>query len=108
VQVRDLQKGRTEERSGRTLLNRVLAPLGSVYGNVTKTQDYNGDQMIRYLSAWFDNSIDIVSFQLKHKSDTQVSLSWHLTSKEKETILNSLDEDMYQESLARLKKLLEQ
>ena len=108
VQVRDLQKGRTEERSGRTLLNRVLAPLGSVYGNVTKTQDYNGDQMIRYLSAWFDNSIDIVSFQLKHKSDTQVSLSWHLTSKEKETILNSLDEDIYQESLARLKKLLEQ
>lgn len=108
LQVRDLQKGRSEVRSGQTLLNRILAPLGSVYGNVTKTQDYNGDQMIRYLSAWFDNSIDIVSFQLKHKSDSQVSLSWHLTSKEKETILNSLEEDAYLQSLEHLQKLLEQ
>ncbi|MFM1932530.1 MAG: hypothetical protein RL226_1833, partial [Bacteroidota bacterium] len=81
-------------------------PLGSVYGNVTKTQDYNGDQMIRYLSAWFDNDIDIVTFQLKHEIDSHVSLSFHLTSKEKETILQSLNSAAYRQSLQRLDSLL--
>jgi hypothetical protein len=106
IQVRDVDRGFSKEARGRTLFNKITAPLGSVYGNITKTQDYNNDQMFLYLSAWFGNSITIVPFQLHQSEESKVSLSWHLTSKEKEVIAASLESESFQSSLEELQNLI--
>ncbi|MDG1780678.1 MAG: patatin-like phospholipase family protein [Flavobacteriales bacterium] len=106
IQVRDVDKGFKKETRGRTLFNKITAPLGSVYGNITRTQDYNNDQMFLYLSAWFDNEISVVPFQLVTPDEKKVSLSWHLTSKEKQVIANSTSSNEFQSSVEDLEKLL--
>lgn len=106
VQIRDVERDAVRPDLRRNLVSRILAPLGSVYENFTRMQDYNNDQMIRYLSAWFDNDIDIVTFQLVPDEQASVSLSWHLTRKEKETINKALHSEGYQKAMERLTELL--
>lgn len=106
IQVRDVEKGFKKEAQGRTLFNKITAPLGSVYGNITQTQDFNNDQMFLYLSAWFDHEITVVPFQLVTPDEKKVSLSWHLTSKEKKVISHSTASVEFQSSVHKLEKLL--
>jgi hypothetical protein len=103
VQVRDVEREAERHAGNRSVLNRITAPLGSVSGNFIRMQDFNNDQMIRYLSAWFENEIDIVTFQLAPEETSSVSLSWHLTSREKETIRRGLESQSYQAALEQLK-----
>lgn len=106
LQVRDVQRNSERQRIQQTLFNRVMAPLGSVYGNFTRMQDYNNDQLIRYLSAWFENDIDIVTFQLAPSKESSVSLSWHLTSTEKQTIRRELNSEEFTGAVETLETLL--
>lgn len=107
IQIRDVDREAEPNSFRRNLWSRMTAPLGSVYGNFTRMQDYNNDQMIRYLTAWFENSIDIVTFQLEREEGAQVSLSWHLTTKEKEVIKSAVKSQEHIEALDRLKDLLD-
>jgi hypothetical protein len=106
LQCRDVRKDFVAEEQSASLINRFTAPLGSVYGNITKTQDYNHDQLLRYLSYCFDGKIDVVTFQLEEERSAKVSLSWHLTTKEKQTIKNKVERADYQTSLSELISLL--
>ena len=63
--------------------------------------------MLQYMGNDFTQPIDIIDFELNN-SDNQISLSWYLTTKEKEKVLNSIDSKKNKESLKRLKSLLNQ
>lgn len=106
VQVRDLPRGVMFEQEQQSLFSKLTAPLGSVYGNLTKTQDYSNDQMLSYLQQSFDVPVDVVTFQLQQSSETHVSLSWHLTAAEKEFIRKATEDPFYKEELNRLAQLL--
>lgn len=106
LQIRDVNKEFDIKKPGNTLIQQFVAPLGSVYGNFTKMQDYNGDQMFRYLSAWFENDIDLVTFQMPNDDVNRVSLSWHLTNKEKMQIKSNLHTPEFQAELDKLLEIL--
>jgi hypothetical protein len=106
VQTRDIQKGFEAEESEPSMLSQFTAPLGTVYGNFTKIQDYNSDQMMRYLSAWLENDIDLVTLQLNQNADSKISLSWHLTEAEKRRILSAVEEPDFDQAVGRLRVLL--
>lgn len=106
VQVRDLPKFMDLGDPETSLFAKFTAPLGSVYGNVTKSQDYNNDQMLEYLRSGFDTPIDYITFELHQTKETQISLSWHLTQSEKEHIRQATNDHYYQFELARLNQLL--
>jgi hypothetical protein len=78
---------------------------------VTRTQEYNNDQLIRYISAWFEDDVDIVTFQLDEEIENQegshISLSWHLTEIERKRILEGIYSEQNQKELERLVRLLE-
>ena len=61
--------------------------------------------MLHYLGNDFTKPIDVVDFELNN-SENEISLSWHLTTKEKEKVVNSINSKKNQESLKRLKLLL--
>ncbi|MCH2199938.1 MAG: hypothetical protein MK081_14255 [Flavobacteriales bacterium] len=107
VQVRDLQRDSEREQKKPNLFNRITLPLGSIYGNITRTQDYNNDQLIRYMSALMENDLDIVTLQLAPDEESAVSLSFHLTNTEKTTINQELQAEDFQQAVEELKRLLE-
>jgi len=107
VQVRDLPRNKDlGERSG-TLIDKFSSPLGGIYGNLTRTQDYNGEDALMLLKASLNVPVETIQFQLEQSRESQVSLSWHLTRSEKNYIRKAVEEPYFQSELARLKDLLQ-
>ena len=93
LQIRDGLKTerkykKTEKRS---MLKNLLSPFGSLYGNWFEVQDYNNDELLEYASAWYSGEVEIIDYQLNRGNEEYISLSWHLTSKEKKQILSSIN-----------------
>jgi len=94
------------KKSISSITENFLSPVGSLYKNLFPIQDYNLDEMLQYLGNDFTQPIDIIDFELNN-SENEISLSWHLTTKEKEKVLNSIFSKKNQKSLKRLKLLLD-
>lgn len=109
IQTRDTYKRFTvESKSSNSLMNIVSNPVGNIYSNMFNMQDFNHDQLIQYAGSWFDAPIDVIDLQLKsHDVDeNNISMSWHLTSKEKIRIRESVKFPENQESIKKLQELL--
>ncbi|MBL4669508.1 MAG: patatin-like phospholipase family protein [Flavobacteriales bacterium] len=108
ITIRDKQKHLlVKENSISSITETFLSPVGSLYKNLFPIQDYNSEEMLNYLGNDFKQSIDIIDFELNNNKN-EISLSWHLTTKEKEKVLNSISSKKSQESLKKLKNLLNQ
>jgi predicted acylesterase/phospholipase RssA len=106
LQIRDTRKELPVENiPEHSLFQNITLPLGSIYGNIAKTQDYNHEELIQYASAWFDGQVDLVDFELPNEKE-RVSLSWHLTTREKKFIDNAIFLQENQLAMFKLKKLL--
>jgi hypothetical protein len=103
VQVRDLPRDKELGERSSTLINKFSAPLGGIYGNLTRTQDYNGDEVLQVMKGELRVPIETIQFQLEQSREVQVSLSWHLTQSEKNYIRNAVYEPYFQSELERLK-----
>lgn len=84
VQTRDKRKLREPEKnSGNTIFNSLSRPLSSFYGNIFGVQDYNHDRELLTVGSWLNVPIDVIDFELKNEEPDVISLSWHLTEREK-------------------------
>lgn len=90
VDIRDSHKDRPiEKRPRKKFLENVITPLGNIYGNLLTIQDYNQDEAYEYAKGWFNGKFDFIKFELPTK-EQDISLSWHLTTREKVSIYNSV------------------
>jgi hypothetical protein len=106
ITIRDKSKDKLIENNPlKSIIESANSPLGSLYGNLFQIQDYNLDDMLQYLSADLSHPIDVIDFELE-SNNNQISLSWHLTKKEKTNVLNSIHSKNNQKSIVRLTKLL--
>jgi len=107
LQMRDRFKEFPIEPNGNKSLSGTLGtPMDAFYSNTFNIQDYANDGLYQYSSYWFDGKIDVIDFQLHNKKPDNISLSWHLTNKEKRKVLSSLAIPENQAALLKLKKLL--
>lgn len=107
VQLRDKEKDfENTDANSLSIVQSLLNPLESVYGNFTKVQDYTHDQLLQYTSFYFDAPIDVINFEVYYDPEHPISLSWHLTSLEKELIKGSVLHPQNQAATAELKRLL--
>ncbi|MFT6747269.1 MAG: hypothetical protein ACJAZ2_001618 [Glaciecola sp.] len=107
LQIRDTEKKTRElKKNNDSFITSISSPIGNIYKNLFITQDYEHDQLIQYASEWFEGTIDIIDFSVDNNEKKQLSLSWHLTEKEKKQIYNSIHSKNNQESLSRLKELI--
>ena len=72
-----------------TLIENIITPLGNIYGNLLTIQDYNQDEEYEYAKGWFKGKFDFIKFELPTK-EQDISLSWHLTTREKVSVYNSV------------------
>ncbi len=108
IQIRDKKKeAPIDENPTRDILQNSLLPIGLLYSNLFNIQDFNQNQLLQYASLWFDQKVNIVNFIMKRDQKDNISLSWHLTNKEKRQILESIDLQENQESIKKLKELLD-
>lgn len=107
VQFRDLPKNVDFSDHEQSLFGNFSAPIGGIYGNITKTHDYNSDQMLNYLKTSFGCDVDLITFQLHQEKEDHVSLNWHLTRSEKKHICKALYDPFFRKELGRLQKLLD-
>lgn len=105
VQTRDVNYNLQKEEEKKSIFSNMAAPIGGVYGNFTSIQLFNNEQAFRYLSCWVENC-DVVTFQLDQQPGTNLSLSWHLTAKEKRTIKSMVETNLFKSKVKELKGVL--
>lgn len=107
LQIRDKHKNSPiEQNPSQTLMEALGRPMGSFYSNLFDVQDFNHNQQIQITDYWSKAPIDIVDIQLRNDKKDHISLSWHLTNKEKKKVFSSIDLPENQNALKRIVDLL--
>jgi hypothetical protein len=107
LKIRDTKKVLTGETvHGVSLLDKFTLPFGNMYGNFTRTQDFDQDELLKIGAQGFKFPIDLVVFNLREDQKDRISLSWHLTSQEKIKIKNALKSKTNQHAIEQLRNLL--
>lgn len=122
VSIRDSPKlGTVPQRKGQTLIDAFTQPISSVYNNFENFQDITSDLLMSYSQSWFKNSIDRVDIQYQadsyvpilqkmdsiRKNNARASLSWRLTTREKQSLIDNMSSEKNREAVERLKALLQ-
>ncbi len=122
VSIRDSPKlGNIAAREGQTIIDAFTQPISSVYNNFENFQDITSDLLIGYSRSWFNNQIDRVDIEYEaqsyvnilqkmdslRKNNARASLSWRLTTREKESIISNISSEKNVVAIKRLKQLLE-
>jgi hypothetical protein len=121
VSIRDSPKlGTINPKKGQTIVDNITQPISSVYNNFENFQDINSDMLIGHAKSWFNNSIDRIDLQYQAESyspalqqmdsirqnNARASLSWRLTTREKQNVVNTIHSASNQEQIRKLQKLL--
>jgi hypothetical protein len=122
VSIRDSPKlGNILPKTGQTIIDDITQPISSVYNNFENFQDINTDLLIGQARAWFPLPISRLDLEYQAESyvpilqkmdsirqnNARASLSWRLTIREKEGIVNAIHSTDNQQELKRLQQLLE-
>lgn len=113
--IRDTQSNAPiENRPIPSIVDRLTYPIASVYNNLANMQNINNDIRIEHAKNWFDGTLDVVEIAYDSYQNTggnyeieRASLSWHLTTREKESIIENINIKRNKKALGKLKKLVE-
>lgn len=89
-----------------SFMDKITLPFGNMLTNFTRTQDFDQEQLMKLCSKSFNFPVDVVTFNLRERSKDRISLSWHLTKREKRKIAEAFYSDENQAMLAKLENLL--
>ncbi len=108
IQIRDKNKNvPIDENPSQTLMEALSRPMGSFYGSLFEVQDYNQNQQIQMADTWCKSKIEIIDLQLRNEKKDKISLSWHLTNKEKKKVLRSIDVPENQKAINKIVQLIQ-
>jgi len=122
VSIRDSPKLEPiAKMSGQTIVDDLTHPIATVYNNFENFQDITNDNLVGYAKSWFSDPIDRVDIQYTptgsvtilqnmdsiRQHNARASLSWRLTTREKESIIDNINTLENQRELEKLKRLLE-
>lgn len=91
VQVRDTKKMLTgQEIREVTFLDKFTLPFLNIYGNFPRTQDFDQEEMLKMMGADPGFPISFTTINLREFAQNRISLSWHLTTREKVRIREAI------------------
>ncbi len=107
IQIRDKHKNDPiEDNPSKTLFQTLSRPMGSFYGTLFDVQDYNQNLQIQMADTWCKSKIELINIQLHNETNDHISLSWHLTNKEKKKLFKSINLPENQDGIKRIVELL--
>ena len=124
LSIRDSEKdGAVSQESNLSLFERFTLPISSIYQNFESLQDITNDSKMEYAKEWFKGCIDRVDIEyipqdyakenlstsdsLRMENVRRASLSWRLTRREKQSLINNIHTHDNEKSIERLKSFLE-
>lgn len=106
VQIRDNNKNEYIETSDiKTISEKLLSPFKNITGNFLLMQDYRNDTDMENLKSIFGESLSYINFEMTQKQE-KISLSWHLTEREKQYVIQQASSPDNLKELQNLKTLL--
>ena len=107
LQIRDTQKILDNESYNQvSFMDKITLPFGNMYKNFPRVQDFNNDELMLLSAQSFDFPIDLISFNLRERKEDRISLSWHLTGREKIRIKDAFSSVKNQAALSQLQRIL--
>lgn len=91
-----------------SIIQNITAPFGSVYGNLFTIQDYNNNASMNYANGWMNKKIELIDFVLNAEEEKPISLSWHLTQRERKKVMHSIYEEGNQKAARKVLDLINQ
>jgi len=122
VSIRDSPKLRNiSPTTGSTIIDDLTQPISSVYNNFENFQDISSDLLIGEAQSWLHTPIHRVDIQYQaeryvpilqkmdsiRQNNARASLSWRLTTREKEGVINNIHSSRNQEQIIKLTDLLQ-
>jgi hypothetical protein len=121
VSIRDSPKlGQIGERKRQSILDALTQPISTVYNNFENFQDISNDTYLGFARNWFHKPIDRIDIQYQVESyapilnkldslrqnNARASLSWRLTAREKQGIVDNIYSEANVQQLEKLRQLL--
>ena len=107
IEIRDTKRiMANEEYNEVSLFDKLFLPFGNVYNNFTRTQDLDQEQLMKLCSKSFSFPVDKITFNLREDYNERISLSWHLTKREKKKIAEAFNSKENKKATAQLKALI--
>ncbi len=107
IQIRDqVKKQKIWGNSPTDIMGSISFPVTQFYNSLFPVENFKEDRMVEYMSQWYKGKISLVYFQLNNEGNDDVSLSWRLTDREKNIILNSMKTPGNQKSQQQLEDLM--
>ena len=88
-----------------SLMDKLFLPFGNLLTNFTRTQDLDQEQLTKLCETSFNFPVDKVTFNLREDYNERISLSWHLTKREKQKIEAAFSSQENQTAFDKLKSL---
>ena len=105
IQIRDnIKKHDENAKQDNSILTRLTSPVGNVYGNFLQIHDYTHDQMLQYVANAYQVPVKEYMIELDSQNKN-ISLSWHLNSREKQEVMQQLDSE---ETQLQIQKIIEE
>jgi hypothetical protein len=122
ISIRDSPKlGTIPPQVRPTLIDGLTQPISSIYNNFENFQDINSDMAISFAQTWFNGKIHRIDIEYQpetyspvlqkmdsiRQNNSRASLSWRLTTREKQGVINAIQTEANLQELMKLKMLLE-
>lgn len=124
LSIRDSPKlGPIPPQMGQTLIDNITQPISNVYNNLENFQDINNDALIGQATSWLTTPLERIELQYQsdesyvpilqkmdsiRQNNARASLSWRLTMREKQNVMNNIHSHRNRAELEKLLKLLKQ
>jgi hypothetical protein len=124
LSIRDTPKDAPiEKNTDQSLFEKIVTPIGSLYQNWSHLQDITNDNSLDFAQSWFNGkitraeliytpyqTINFGNILPKQKTNgkvvERVSLSWHLTEREKTSLSMAIYDFRNQRAIAQLARML--
>lgn len=105
IQVRDQPKFKSDIKMNKpSLFQEISQPFGMFYSTILDVQDYQMDELVRTSKSWYEGDIEVLDLVLNRSEANPISLSWHLTTREKQRIEQALFTEENQKIFKRLER----
>lgn len=114
VSIRDSESNRpVPSLASKSLMNKFSKPISSIYSNFENLQEITNSNKITIAKTWYEGELNRInieyipqSFSGDEEDVERASLSWRLTTREKEDIKRSIDSPSNQKALEYLIRAL--
>lgn len=127
ISIRDTKRVQAiEPQAYQSIFDKVANPISSVYNNLANFQDISNEYKLGYMREWYGEQIDhfVIEYDMYDdyrdqtaklglsKEDSakakRPSLNWHLTAKEKKSLIRNIQSESNQKTIRELVKTIKE